>query len=223
MIVPGNPHHVILRGNNKRRIFSHANDYYQFVHYLDEGLQRYACVMHSLVLMTNHVHMLITPEGLDDLSPFVHLVAMKYAQHRNRMRQSTGKLFEERFRSFPVLSEGQLAIVSAYIDLNPIRAGIAEQPLDYRYSTYGLLVGEPRPAVPARLWTPTDWYLSLGDSERERQARYLDWVDLCRREGRKPDRVELIDYLESVSNRGPDPWLRRPSLIRASEGLVTYG
>src|SRR5690349_17837805 len=140
MVLPESPHHVILRGNNKRRIFSHANDYYQFVRYLEEGLEKYACLMHSLVLMTNHVHMLVTPAAATELSGLIHLVSMKYAQYRNRVHNGTGKMFEERFKSFPILSDGQLAIVSAYIDLNPVRAGICDDPLRYRYSTYGLLV-----------------------------------------------------------------------------------
>jgi putative transposase len=222
LVVPGNPHHAILRGNNKRTLFSYPNDYYRFINYLAEGLEKYACVMHSLVLMTNHVHMLLTPQGLDDMSKVIHHAAMKYAQHRNRTRGGTGKVYEGHFRSFPVLSEGQLAIVSAYIDNNPVRARMCRAPTEYRYSTYGLHVGAPGVAIPSRIWTPTAWYLSLSTSDFERQDRYREWVGLCEREGRKPDKVELIDYLEAVSNRGPDPWLRRPNGTRASERLETY-
>src|SRR5690348_13876250 len=118
LIVPDHPHHVILRGNNRRRLFSYPNDYFAFVRYLGDALEKHGGLLHALTLMTNHIHMLLTPG--ESLPKLVHSMSMRHAQRRNRQRDSSGKLFEERYHSFPILGEGQLALTTAYIENNPV-------------------------------------------------------------------------------------------------------
>jgi putative transposase len=215
LVVPGWPHHLILRGNNRRRIFSFPIDYATFLRYLDDALVLHRCALHALALMTNHVHLVVTPSDTDGLTKLVHRVGMRYAQHRNRERDGTGKLFESRFRSFPILGDGQLAVVMAYVELNPVRAGMRDDPI-YRWSTYALHVGRGDEAsVPRRIWTPSTWYRALGDSPAQRAHRYAEWVAACRARDAAPEPVPMVRLLEAVSTP-VDRWMRRPNGLRAT-------
>src|SRR5678815_3417455 len=100
LIVPGYTHHVILRGNNRRRLFSYPNDYWTFMRYLRDAMEKHDCQLHGDVLMTNHGHFAVTPPTLEALPKAIHMLAMRYAQHRNRKYGDTGKLFEARLTSF---------------------------------------------------------------------------------------------------------------------------
>lgn len=214
LIVPDHPHHVILRGNNRRRLFSYPNDYFAFIHYLSDALDRHGGWLHALTLMSNHVHILITPGA--DLSKLIAMLSMRYAQRRNRRYDGSGKLFESRFASFPVLGEGQLALTTAYIENNPVRAGMRDDPAEYPYSTHALHTGLGRSAIPRRIWSPTDWYRSLGDTDEERAACYRKWVLDCLARGSAPERVSRLAILEAISAHGRDCRLRRPNQTRAS-------
>jgi putative transposase len=217
ILVPGLPHHVILRGNNRRRLFSYPQDYHQFARYLGDAMVKHAVVMHALVCMTNHVHLLMTPETLDGIPKMVHMASMRYAQYRNRRHYDTGKLYEGRFVSFPVLGEAQLARVTAYIELNPVRAGMRHDPGAYPYSTFGLHTATAGPqSFAAHLWTPSDWFLSLGHFADERAPIYRQWVDDVNELGLEPERGALIRELEAISNVGTDRRIRRPNGLRAT-------
>src|SRR4051794_32609576 len=120
VVVPFTPHHVILRGNNRRRLFSYARDFEFFVWCLLRAIQRAPCRIHAMSLMANHIHLLVTPEEKPQLSNFVASLAHRYATYRNHARGGSGKLFEERYKSIPMHSVEQLALTTAYIDFNAV-------------------------------------------------------------------------------------------------------
>ena len=130
--------------------------------------------------MTNHVHLVATPHDHTQLSRFVRFFAQSYAQFRNRSRNSTGKLFEERYKSVPITTEEQLAITTAYIELNPVRADMCVDPAQYRWSTFrqhgGLEDGEP---LFTEFWSPSAWYMSLAGDACGRASVYREWVTHC--------------------------------------------
>ena len=188
-----------------------------FVFFVSRALRRSNCEMHALTMMSNHVHMLVTPADEDGLARFVKLFGQRYAQRRNQKRGSSGKLFEQRFFSRPVLSEEQVAIVISYIHANPVRAGCVANALDFEWSTHPLHAVAPvRCRISADLWTPVDWYLELSDNEAIRGERYLAAYDDYRRREVKPEHVSDLDILEAVSD-GLDKWERRPDGTRAAE------
>lgn len=192
-IRPQTPHHVYVRGNNRRVLFTTVWDRLMFVTLVERALKLCDCAIHALTLMTNHVHFVITPHDQAALQRFVHYVTQQYSRYYNRRRGQTGKLFEQRFNAKPILSEQQLAICSAYADLNPVRAGLSSDPLLYPWSTYGHSVGCPqRSAIPAQLWTPSPWYLGLGSDPMERAVRYASWVSDCRARDVRPTLVALV-------------------------------
>src|SRR5258706_16188845 len=104
-IAPGLPNHFILRGNNRRVLFSYAPDYRQFLAFLDEARQKYACLIHALALLANHLHMMITPPTPEAGWKLIQSCAQRYAQWRNKWRDGSGKLFEQRFTSVPILND----------------------------------------------------------------------------------------------------------------------
>ena len=177
LVVPGNPHHLILRGNNRRRLFSYPREYRFFALRLGEGSCKFGVSVHACVLMTNHVHLVATPPDCTQLSQFVRFFAQSYAQFRNRSRNSTGKLFEQRYKSVPITTKEQLAVTTAYIELNPVRANICTEPAEYPWSTFrqhaGLEDGEP---LFTKFWRPSPWYISLAGDAGGRASVYRNWV-----------------------------------------------
>ena len=178
VVIPGHPHHIILRGNNRRRLFSYPRECRFFLTRLEQGSQKYLVPVHTTMLMTNHVHLIVTPPGHQELASFVRSFAQTYSQFRNRSRSSSGKLFEERYKCVPIASEEQMAITTAYVELNPVRAGICADPGKYLWSTFPQHAGGAgKEPLIARLWEPSAWYMSLGRDPAQRAIVYRDWFD----------------------------------------------
>ena len=136
MLEPGLPAHVVHRGNDRMRIFHGDGDFLFFIHCLREARRIAAVDIHSYVLMPNHVHLLLTPGEPEGISRFVQSVAGRYAAYFNRHRGRTGTLWEGRFHSTAILADRYLMACHRYIDLNPVRAGLARSPLDYLWSSH---------------------------------------------------------------------------------------
>ncbi len=152
----------MLRGNNRRRLFARAGDYLTFIALMRRALTLTGCRLHAVALLSNHVHLLITPAKEVALPRFVKYVAQRYAQIRNHRRGATGKLFEQRYLCVVVREPMQLAIATAYVDLNGRRAGLAPKGTYYRWSTHALHAGQVGAArIPPRIWTPGEWYQAL--------------------------------------------------------------
>lgn len=170
--IPGAFHHVILRGNDKQRIFFTANDRFHLFDLIGEGTARFDHRVHAYCLMSNHVHLLIET-GTIPLSNVVQNFAFRYTQHINRTRSRTGHLFQGRFKSFLVDADSYLMELVRYIHLNPVRANLAQTAGSYRWSSHGAYSGKISIS-----WLTTGFVLSMF-SERESVARrkYQDFVD----------------------------------------------
>ncbi len=132
----GRPQHIIQRGNNRSPIFFAPEDYAFFLECLKEGCQRYGCAVHAYVLMTNHVHLLVTPQTSDGISRLMQSLGRRYVQYINYTQQRTGTLWAGRYKAVPLDSETYLMICHRYIELNPVRAAMVTRPGDYRWSSY---------------------------------------------------------------------------------------
>jgi REP-associated tyrosine transposase len=122
------PQHLVVRGNNRGAMFRDDADRIIFLGYLEEALDACACDLHAYALMDNHVHLLATGHALGELSEVMQRVGRKFARVVNLRWGRTGTLFEGRFRSSLVDSEAYLFTCMTYIELNPVRAGIAAAP-----------------------------------------------------------------------------------------------
>src|SRR5262249_45720493 len=143
-------------------------------------------------------------------------------QLRNEQRDASGKLFEERFFSRPVLSEYQVGVVIAYIHANPVRSGQVTDPIEYRWSTHAHHAGESKRSwIYDDLLTPTEWFLDLAKDPWRRGERYLQVYDDYMRNGIEPEYVDELKILEAISD-GYGLRLRRPDGSRAAEDIAPY-
>ena len=176
LAIPSIPWHVIQRGNNRSACFYAEDDYRYYLNTLREQANKYGCAIHAYVLMTNHVHLLLTPEKADSPALMMKHLGQRYVQYINRSYRRSGTLWEGRFRSCLTQDESYVLLCYRYIEMNPVRANMVVHPWDYPWSSYRVNAeGKYDPLV-----TPHELYLGLGATVAERQANYqsLFKVDL---------------------------------------------
>ena len=130
------PLHVVQRGNNRQPTFFADEDYRFYLDCLGEAAIKYRCALHAYVLMTNHVHLLVTPGIPEGLSRMMQSVGRRYVQYVNYSYKRSGTLWEGRYKASLVQTERYLLTCSRYIELNPVRAGMVERPEDYKWTSY---------------------------------------------------------------------------------------
>ena len=166
------PHHVILRGNNRQMIFSGEPDMRRMLGLLEEHSVLQGVDIHAYVLMGNHMHLLLTPRRDRAMSLMMQAVGRSYVRTYNRAHGRTGTLWEGRYRSSLIQTERYLLTCMAYIDLNPVRAGMVEAPQDYPWSSHAHYTGRQH----QRLLTPPALYWELGNTPFAREAAYGEMV-----------------------------------------------
>jgi putative transposase len=162
------PQHVVQRGNDRQRTFADDRDYEVYLRWLAQGLQRYRCDLHAYVLMANHVHLLITPRVPRAISRVMQLLGSRYVRHYNARHGRTGTLWEGRHWSSLVASGRYFMTCSRYIELNPVRAGLVQDPAAFRWSSYQHNALAHRDLI----LTPHPEYAELGDDPAARAASY---------------------------------------------------
>ncbi len=172
LTVPGYPHHVIARGNNRQPIFNGAVDFEKLLALLLEASVQHKVAVHSYVLMSNHLHLLATPQTAEGLPLMMQQLGRSYVRHFNQRHGRSGTLFEGRYKSNLIQTERYLLACMAYIDLNPVRAGIAQHPQDYVWSSFGYYAGLRSDA----LITPHPHFWNLGNTPYAREAAYTALV-----------------------------------------------
>jgi putative transposase len=126
--------------------------------------------LHAYVLMTNHIHLLLTPEHGERVPQVLISVGRRYVQSINRTSGRTVTLWDGRYKSSLVQAKTYLLLCQRYIELNPVRAGMVTDPAQYRWSSYRTnALGEPD-----ALLTPHPLYLALGGGADARRAAYRD-------------------------------------------------
>lgn len=164
----GVPLHIVQRGHNREPCFFGEDDYSSYLHWLGEALTECDCELHAYVLMTNHVHLLLTPRQAEAVPKLIISLGRRYVQYINRSYHRTGTLWDSRYKSSLVQAETYLLACHRYIEMNPVRAAMVEDPAHYRWTSYranGLGQAE------ARL-SPHPLYRALGRDDKERQAAY---------------------------------------------------
>jgi putative transposase len=161
------PLHVIQRGNNREAIFFADEDYARYRDWLAAAAAEYGCAIHSFVLMTNHVHLLVTPRATDSLPRTMQSLGRRYVRHVNTVYRRTGTLWEGRYRAAPIDSEPYFLACCRYIELNPVRARMVRHPSDYRWSSY---LAHAQGATDPML-TVHEIYDRLGSTPAERALR----------------------------------------------------
>jgi len=170
LVLPNIPMHIIQRGNNRQPCFFAEEDYLTYLDWLTEYAQQTRCKVHAYVLMTNHVHLLISADTSDGAGVLMKALGQRYVQYINRKYHRSGTLWEGRFRSCLVQEETYLLACQRYIELNPVRAKMVKQPEEYQWSSYHInALGKESALIQSH-----PLYAGLGDSKESRQAVYRE-------------------------------------------------
>ena len=166
--LPGFPTHVVQRGVNREPCFFGDQDRAHYLRSLAMACDEYRIALHAYVLMSNHVHLLMTPEDTMGISRALQSLGSRYVQFVNRRIGRTGTLWEDRHHGTVVDTDRYLLTCYRYVELNPVRAHLTDRPEDHLWSSYRSNgCGEIDP-----LLTPHETYLGLGATPAERLKRY---------------------------------------------------
>lgn len=182
--LPGIPAHVVQRGNCRQATFFSDDDYAAYLRWLHEGAEQHECAIHAYVLMTNHVHLLVTPTQSESISRLMQYVGRHYVTYVNYSYGKSGTLWEGRHKGCLISSDEYLLACMRYIELNPVRAGMVTAPGDYRWSSYRINARGDEPGC----LTPHPLYLALGRDQEERSYAYRELF----RYALEPDQVHNI-------------------------------
>lgn len=130
--LPGYPQHIVQRGNNSQACFLAEQDYHYSLDALGDACAKYACQLHAYVLMTNHVHLLLTPGKEWGISQLMQSVGRKYVRYINKEYRRTGTLWEGRYKASLIQSDRYLLTCYRYIELNPVQASMVNHPAQYK-------------------------------------------------------------------------------------------
>ena len=169
---PGYPHHIVQRGNNRQPIFTDRADYELLLDLLAEHARTQRVALHAYVLMSNHFHLLATPDTQEGVPALMQAVGRSYVRQFNRRHGRTGTLWEGRYRSTLIQAERYLLACMVYIDLNPVRAGMVADPAAYPWSSHAHYAGRRVD----RLVTPHGLWWELGNTPFAREAAYAELV-----------------------------------------------
>ncbi len=170
LILPNVPVHLIQRGNNRQPCFVADEDYSFYLDWLREYAVQAGCHVHAYVLMTNHVHLLVSAGRAEAPGEMMKALGQRYVQYFNRTYRRSGTLWEGRYRSCLTQAEDYLLACQRYIELNPVRAAMVAHPAEYRWSSYRANAqGEAD-----RLLQPHEVYRALGTDVENRQAAYRE-------------------------------------------------
>jgi putative transposase len=207
--LPGAPIHLVQRGHNREACFFSDEDFQAYRDWLAEALKKSGCALHAYVLMTNHVHLLLTPPGSAAVSQLVMSLGRRYVQYINKTYRRTGTLWDSRYKSSLVHADDYLLLCQRYIEVNPVRACMVDDPSQYRWSSYRAnALGQPDD-----LLTPHALYLGLDRDNEERQAAYralfrteleqesLSEIRLALNQGQPLGNGRFLDQIERMVGR----------------------
>ena len=166
--LPGVPQHVIQRGNNRQVCFTSDDDCAAYMGWLREAAEKHDVAIHAFVLMTNHVHLLMTPETSSGVSQVMQTLGRQYVRYFNYRYKRSGTLWEGRYKSCLVSSDDYLLDCYRYIELNPVVADMVERPEHYKWSSYR----SNAEGLSSSIITPHALYTGLGETSKLRQEAY---------------------------------------------------
>ncbi|HJV82504.1 transposase [Noviherbaspirillum sp.] len=173
LVVPHQPHHIIQSGTDRQPIFRDADDYSAFLRWLREAARQFKVAVHAYVLMPTHLHLLVSPSDEPGLGRMMQWVGRHYVPYFNTRYDRAGTLWQGRYKATVIESEQYFLVCSRYIESNPVRSGLVQEPADYAWSSYAHHAGvKPDPLI-----TDHPLYWALGNTPFEREAAYKDLMN----------------------------------------------
>lgn len=212
VVVPNYPHHVTQRGSRKQPTFFRNEDYQLYMSLVAERCQRYGVEIWAYCLMPNHIHLVAVPSTSGSLAQALGFAHRKYAMKVNHRQGWTGHLWQERFSSF-VMDENYLLAAVRYVELNPVRAGLVDDPFHYRWSSARAHLKKRDDAlvkVAPMLERVTCWSDFLAN-----EVQYEDEIQYHTKTGRPLGQSQFVSGLEKMLGRPMRPQKAgRKALIR---------
>ena len=208
IVVPGASHHITQRGNNRQAVFFSTRDCLAYLDFLKEYSSRFNFRVEGYCLMPNHVHVVGVPESEDSLAAAIGRTHLQYSRNLNRTRGRSGHIWQSRFYSC-AMDEGHAINAMCYVELNPVRAGFAANPWDFKWSSAAAHCG---------LETKDSWLdlsawrtNTVGPYWREtltEVARNKGLLDAVRRSTRSGRPLGNDDFLRQIGRWGQPPIIR---------------
>lgn len=129
-------YHVIVRGNQKQRVFIEEEDYKRYLRLLEKYKIKYRFELYGYCLMPNHIHLILDPREPHDLTKTMQGLNLSYSIWFNSKYEKVGHLWQDRFKSMIIQKDKYLIACINYIEANPVRGGIAKDLIGYRWSSY---------------------------------------------------------------------------------------
>ena len=204
--LPGVPLHVIQRGNNRTNCFFGDIDRRFYLKCLADAAARRDCAIHAYVLMSNHVHLLVTPQAPGAVAAMLQDIGRKYVRVINSVHDRSGTLWEGRFKSCLVDSQAYLLTCHRYIELNPVRAGMVAHPANYEWSSHAhYAFGRRKEFI-----TEHPAFMALAQEMDGRRAEFRRLFS----EELDADTLERIRYAaQTCSALGAEPFLKEMSAL----------
>lgn len=171
-IFSGLVYHVVNRGNNRQEVFKDRADFEKYLDLLKRYKQQYGFRLYHYVLMNNHVHLLIETSDKGTISKIMQCITLAYTRYYNRRYKSSGHVWQGRFKSPVIEKDSYLLQCGRYIELNPLRAELVQDPGEYEWSSYMFYAfGEPE-----ELLDRDPLYEGLGETAKDRQEKYREFI-----------------------------------------------
>ena len=194
LFLPDMPLHVVQRGHDRQPVFVQSADYQYYLDNLREAKDALSIQVNGYCLMTNHVHLIVTPQAeTENISKLMRLLAARQTRYVNKLEGRTGTLWEGRFKASLIDTTTYLLACCRYVDLNPVRAAMVASPDEYSWSSYRSHAG----ISDDQLSDPSCAYRALGNSDAERIQAYRAFVAM------DSDESELTTFRTAVQRNQP--------------------
>lgn len=172
-------YHVLTRGNNRQDVFKEKKDYEKYLEILQRYKEKYKFKLYHYVLMTNHIHLVIEPtEGGGGLAEVMKGINLSYAQSYKGKYKHIGHFWQDRFKSIIVSKDNYLLACGSYVELNPVRARMVEDPKEYKWSSYNTYAYGKKDS----LVEEHPIYRNLSEEEKERRKKYREFIKQMQKE-----------------------------------------
>lgn len=172
ILPPDGAYHIVGRGNNRQDIFLDDSDKDKYLELISRFKEDHPLSLFHYCLMTNHIHLLLETNNKTDLPTFMKRLNLAYFHHFKKKYGYAGHFWQDRFKSFLIEQDNYLLVCGKYIELNPVRAKMVDDPSEYAYSSYGFYVKGEK----SDILEPNPLFLELSDNKGDRQNAYRDFV-----------------------------------------------
>ncbi|HEX5682437.1 MAG TPA: transposase [Ideonella sp.] len=173
LTIPGHPHHLLIRGNNRQPVFVDDDDRKRLLRQLGDALCEHPVTLHAYVLMPDHLHLLATPADEGSLARLMQSLGRRYVASFNARHRRSGTLWEGRYRAHVVGGADNVLRCMRFIELNPQRSGLASGLHEGGWSSLAHHLG----ALRDPLITEPVAYWQLGNTPFDREAAYRHWLE----------------------------------------------